>query len=107
MAYNHRHIFQFHHQVDLPPAPLPDTVTSFPAPLVDQTPPPPPPLPPIQETGDVHLQAQLYAVQFQLQVLAINVAQQEYPAEDEDDDMMMVDEVDDYGSEVGKVVFFS
>ncbi|KAF9544527.1 hypothetical protein EC957_011923 [Mortierella hygrophila] len=99
MAYNHRHIFQFPLQVNLPPVPLPATVTSFPAPHVDQTPPPPPPLHPIQEAGDVHLQVQLYAVQLQVQVLAFNVAQQDYPAEDEDDDKMMVDEVDDYGSD--------
>ncbi|KAK5801594.1 hypothetical protein F5H01DRAFT_326204 [Linnemannia elongata] len=95
MAYNRRRTFQFPLQVDLPPAPLPATVTSFPAPLVDQAPPPPPALPPIQEAGDVHLQAQLYAVQLQLQDLAINVAQQGYPDEneDEDDNMMMVDDI--------------
>ncbi|KAG0073354.1 hypothetical protein BGZ90_011598 [Linnemannia elongata] len=89
MAYNRRRTFQFPLQVDLPPAPLPAAVTSFPAPLVDQAP------PPIQEVGDVHLQAQLYAVQLQLQDLAINVAQQGYPDEneDEDDNMMMIDDV--------------
>ncbi|KAK3814859.1 MAG: hypothetical protein JOS17DRAFT_821015 [Linnemannia elongata] len=96
MAYNHRRVFQVPPQsllqVDLPPAPLPATVTPFPAPFVDPT----PQLPPVQEAVDVHLQAQLYTVQLQLQVLAINVAQQDYPADDEDDDMM-VDEVDDYG----------
>ncbi|KAF9280866.1 hypothetical protein BGZ88_011947 [Linnemannia elongata] len=94
MAYNHRRIFHSL-RVDLPPAPLPASVISFPAPLVDQTPPPPPALPPIQEAGDVHLQAQLYVVQLQLQVLAINGAQQGYPEENEaeDDNMMMVDEV--------------
>ncbi|KAG9064447.1 hypothetical protein KI688_003637 [Linnemannia hyalina] len=99
MASNYRHVFQLPLQVDLPPAPLPATVTSFPDPLVAQTPPPPPPLLPIQEAGDVHLQVQLSAVQLQLQALAIHVAQQGYPAEDGDDDMMMVDEVDDNGSE--------
>ncbi|KAF9142314.1 hypothetical protein BGX30_002896, partial [Mortierella sp. GBA39] len=76
-------------QADLPPGPLPATVTSFPDPLVARTPPLPPPLPPIQEAGDVHLQAQLSVVQLQLQALAIHVAQQGYPAEDEDDDMMI------------------
>ncbi|KAG0067437.1 hypothetical protein BGZ89_006088 [Linnemannia elongata] len=100
MAYNRRGIFQFPLQVDLPPAPPPTTVTSFPAPLVDQTPPAPPPPPPIQEAGDVHLQAQLYAAQLQLQVLTINAAQQGYPDEneDEDDGMIMVDEVHTHGS---------
>ncbi|KAG0074136.1 hypothetical protein BGZ90_010998 [Linnemannia elongata] len=84
MAHNLHRIFQVPRQ-DLPPTPLPATVASFPAPLVNQTPPPPPPLLRIQEGGDVHLQAQLYA--------------QDYSAKDENDDILMVHEVDDYGSQ--------
>ncbi|KAF9324836.1 hypothetical protein BGZ91_002730, partial [Linnemannia elongata] len=98
MAHNLHRIFQVPRQ-DLPPTPLPATVASFPAPLVNQTPPPPPPLLRIQEGGDVHLQAQLYAVQLQFQTLVINVAQQDYSAKDENDDILMVHEVDDYGSQ--------
>ncbi|KAK5801590.1 hypothetical protein F5H01DRAFT_326200 [Linnemannia elongata] len=79
-AYNHHRVVHLPLQADLPPAPLPATVTSFPALLVDQTPPSPPPLPPTHEGGDVHFQAQLYAVQLQLQALVINVAKQDYSA---------------------------
>lgn len=122
MAYNRRVIFQLPHHVDPPPGPLPDIVTSFPVPVVVQTPPPPislsplpstpPPsttLPPPNQADDLHLQSQLRAVQVQLhavqaqlravqvelQALTIVATQGSYRPDDEGDGMM-VDHVDDY-----------